>query len=266
MKRRNLLQAGASAAGVAVLGAEAQAAPGARQVIELRRYQFASPQKLQAFEGFAGAAMAPALHRAGIRPPGVFKLMKADNPEATFPGEVSPELFLLLPHLSQASVAEAEAKLAADSEYASALAALGETPGEPAFTRFESSLLLGFDQCPAVETPAKAESRVLQLRIYESATMERGRMKVQMFNEGGEIGIFRRVGLNPVFFGHAFAGTRLPNLTYMLGFDSSEAMKEAWARFQRDPEWLKLRSDPKYRDTVSQITNLVLRPVRGSQI
>ena len=137
---------------------------------------------------------------------------------------------------------------------------------DPAYTRYETSLFVGFDQCPRVETPAKGDARVLQLRIYESHTRERNRKKVAMFDEGGEISIFRRVGMNPVFFGEAVAGPRMPNLTYMLGFEDEAALKKAWDAFRADAEWNKLKSDPQYKDTTSQITNLVLRPVEGSQV
>jgi hypothetical protein len=51
-----------------------------------------------------------------------------------------------------------------------------------------------------------------------------------MFNEGGEIAIFRRTGLAPVFFGEALVGSKIPNLTYMLGFDDMEALEKGWPR------------------------------------
>lgn len=136
----------------------------------------------------------------------------------------------------------------------------------PAYERFESSLLLAFDGCPQVEVPTLAESRVLQLRIYESHNDERALMKIAMFNTGGEIEIFRRVGMDPVFFGQALVGSKLPNLTYMLSFKDEQAMQEGWGKFGKDPGWLTLRNDETYKDTVSNITNLVLRPARGSQI
>jgi len=267
MKRRSFLIGSASAAGAGLFAvpSEAQRAA-AKQVLELRKYTFSSPEKLKAFEAFSTSAMVPALNRAGIRPVGVFKMMKADNPQATFTGDAALELFVLLPYPSPDAIAALDGKLAADSVYASALAGVGETPKDPLFARYESSLMLGFDQCPKVEVPSSAPSRVLQLRIYEAANAERSRMKVRMFNEGGEIRIFREVGMNPVFFGHAFAGTKLPNLTYMLGFESDEALKAAWTKFGQHPDWLKLRNDPMYRDTVSGITNLILRPTGGSQI
>lgn len=267
MKRRKFVAA--SALGVVALGnpSGAQPAPtGERQVLELRKYTFASPEKLHAFEHFAGSALIPALNRAGVKPVGLFKVMKSDNPEAAFPGDMSLELFALLPHSSLASAATLDSRIATDAAHTAAATALGETARDPAFTRYESSLFLGFDHCPRVETPAKGSARVMQLRIYEAANAERGRMKVHMFNEGGEIRIFRETGLNPVFFGHAFAGVKLPNLTYMLGFDNDAAMKAAWAKFTTHPDWIKLRADPLYRDTVSAITNLVLRPIDGSQI
>ena len=37
-------------------------------------------------------------------------------------------------------------------------------------------------------------------------------------------------------------------------------------RSTQDPEWTKLKADPAYADTVSNITNLILRPAAGSQI
>ena len=268
MRRRRFLTTSASAVGVGLLGtaSEAQRAGAGKQVLELRHYTFASASKLDAFESFSQSGLVPALNRAGIRPVGVFKMTRADNPQATFPGDTALELFVLLPHSSLESAATLDAKLAADAAYTSALAALGETPKDPAFARYENSLLLAFDQFPRVEVAAKSATRVLQLRTYEAANAERNRMTVRMFNEGGEIRIFREAGMTPVFFGHAFAGTKLPNLTYMLGFESDEALKAAWDKFGKHPDWLKLRNDPTYADTVSTITNLVLRPTGGSQI
>jgi hypothetical protein len=269
MKRRNFLAATASAAGAGVLGqaAEAQRSGGGKkQIIELRRYNFASDAKREAFERFSETGLIPALNRAGVRPVGVFRMTKTDNPQAILGGEISPELFVLLPHGSLESVLGLEGKLAADTAYGTALAGLGETPKDPAYTRVESSLFLGFDQFPRVEAPVKGDSRLLQLRIYESANAERGRMKVKMFNEGGELRIFRESGMTPVFFGQAFAGSKLPNLTYMLGWENDEVLKAGWAKFGKHPDWLKLKDDPTYKDTVSTITNLVLRPAGGSQI
>jgi hypothetical protein len=259
MKRRSFL---------AEAAASSQTAPvGGKQVIELRTYTFATPEKRQAFERFVASGLIPALNRAGVQPVGAFVAQKADNPEAKFEGETAPEMHLVLPHPTPESAMTLETRLASDTGYTAALAGLPDGPKEAsAYARYESTLMLAFDQSPKVEVPTKAAGRVMQLRVYESHNAERSRMKVRMFNEGGEIRIFREVGMNPVFFGHAFTGSRLPNLTYMLGFESDTAMKAAWGKFGAHPDWQKLRVDPLYKDTVSRITNVVLRPVAGSQI
>jgi hypothetical protein len=88
-----------------------------------------------------------------------------------------------------------------------------------------------------------------------------------MFNRG-EIAIFRRVGLNPVFFGEAIAGLRMPNLTYLLAFEDDKARADAWKTFGGDPEWRKLRAIPEYEDKriVSGIRNVLMTPTSYSQI
>ena len=92
--------------------------------------------------------------------------------------------------------------------------------------------MLALDQSPRVEAPTKSPDRLAQLRTYESHSAERAMKKIQMFNEGGEIAIFRRVGMRPVFFGQTLIGSKLPNLTYMLAFDNEQAMTTAWNGFR----------------------------------
>jgi hypothetical protein len=84
--------------------------------------------------------------------------------------------------------------------------------------------------------------------------------------KGGEIALFRNAGMNPVFFGESIIGSKMPNLTYMLGFNNKKTQESAWEKFLNDPEWEKLSSNPYYEDTVSNITNIVLRPTSSSQI
>ena len=270
MRRREFLAASAAAAlGAAVLARGAGPLPrskAAKQWIELRTYHFASPDKLKAFEEFFAQAAAPALGRAGVEPAGAFKLLAKDNPTLKLAADPN-DLYVLLPHRSLESWLGMQSRLAADEAFVEAGAGILKAPKrDPAYARYESSLLLAFDQCPQVQVPTKAPGRVMQLRIYESHNEERARKKIQMFNEGGEIEIFRRCGINPVFFGESLAGSKLPNLTYMVAFEDEPAQKKAWDTFRADPEWKKLSGDQTYKDTVSNITNLILRPAAGSQV
>jgi len=261
MKRRDLLVAGSAAAALGAVGMSASAKDvpgGGKEYLELRLYTMASAEKRDAYVEFLKKTAVPALNRIGIDRVGVWKMQK----------EGDPSLYVLLPHKTIASFATARQRLLADKAYiAGATEAVYKAPKkDPVYKRIESSLLLSFDAAPKVEVPTKAATRIFQLRIYESHTEERGQRKIHMFNEGGEIALFRKKGLNPVFFGESLAGTKVPNLTYMVGFESDEARKAAWPAFGGSPEWKKMSRDPFYKDTVSGITNLFLLPTEASQI
>jgi len=205
------------------------------------------------------------LNKTGISPVGVFKILKEDNPkEAAADGF---NLYVLFPHDSPESFVTLPYRLASDKTFMEAAAPVWEAPkADPAFTRFQSSILLAFKGFPRVQVPTKAATRILQLRIYESHCMGRALKKIEMFYEGGELDIFHRCGLTPVFFGQALAGAKLPNLTYMLSFPDKAAQDKTWKAFGADPGWLKLKDDPAYKDTVSSVTNLILRPAASSQV
>lgn len=229
-----------------------------KQYLDLRHYEFASAEQQAAFGQFLADAAIPALNRQGISPVGVFQETEKDK----------LGLYVLLPHSSLESVATANTLLLADKTYLEAGGAVLESPkNEPGYQRFESALLLSFDHCPKVEVPTKKATRVFQLRIYESHNTTKAKRKIEMFNEGGgEIAIFRETGLNPVFFGETIAGKLMPNLTYMVGFDDEAAQKAAWSAFRIHPEWKRISKLDYYKDTVSHITNIVLRPAACSQI
>ena len=136
------------------------------------------------------------------------------------------------------------------------------------YKEVESWLTLAFKGMPRVETPVTAPGRIFQLRIYESPSLKTGQKKIEMFNDAGEIKIFREVGLTPVFFGETLFGAKIPNLTYMLAFENVEAQKAAWQKFGKHPDWQRLRAMPEYADSriIRAITNMILKPSDYSQI
>lgn len=267
MKRREFVAA-SCLAGLAPFGHAAlanAAAPSKKEYYELRVFKFASKEKRDAFTQFLAAAAVPALNRLGISPIGVFEVMEGENPKLA--EEDQNNLYCLGTHKSLESAVGVNNKLIADEAFISAGAeVLGATKDDPAYTRFESSLLLAFDGMPKLEVPTKKKSRLFQLRIYESHSVHMGQRKIEMFNKGGEIDVFRDTGLLPVFFGEALIGSKLPNLTYMIAADDMDASKAAWAAFRAHPDWQKLKDDEYYKDTVSNITNIYLRPAACSQI
>jgi len=259
MKRRDFL-ASTCIAGLASLEQTCQAGSSdnlTRQYYELRHYQINSPANQKRVLNFLTTAAIPALNRIGIKQIGVFKMMESD----------SSDIYVLLPHNSLESVLKTSSLIVSDPQYNQDSAKfLNATEDDAPYQRIESSLMIAFDSIPVLEIPTSKPSRIFQLRIYESHTELASKKKIEMFNTGGELTIFRKVGMDPVFFGQSLVGSKLPNITYMLGFDDMAAKKKGWDTFRDDPDWKKLKSNPYFKDTVSNITNIMLLPAECSQI
>lgn len=257
MDRRRMLQNTGLITAAALGGAASSQAADMKQFFELRSYEIESEDQKRAIAEFAGAAAIPALNRIGIEPVGVFE-----------PEEGLGPVYILLPHRSILSFATMGEKLMQDdSLYEKGADFLNAPAASPMYSRIESSLFEAFDGMPKLERPVESEGRIFQLRIYESPSVLTGLKKIEMFNRG-EIEIFRKTGLHPVFFGQAIAGPKMPNLTYMLSFKSMEEQKANWKTFVNHPDWQELKSIPEYADKkiLSNITNIQLKPMACSQI
>jgi hypothetical protein len=270
MKRRNFLAASLSAS--AMLGVNGRASLASTltanenlssqtvkpEYYELRLYHLRRGPKVKLINDFFREAALPAMNRNGMNPVGCFDVMI---------GPDSPTLYVLIPHKSLDSFATAGARLAADAEYQKAGAAFFGLPAtDPAYIRVESSLMVAFDSMPKLEAPQN-KPRIFELRTYESHNRKANRKKIEMFNVG-EIAIFRRAGLQPVFFGETLIGSHLPNLTYMLTYADMATRDKNWGTFIADPEWKKLSTTPGYSDAenVTNISSVFLRPTAYSQI
>ncbi|HEX8350242.1 MAG TPA: NIPSNAP family protein, partial [Hymenobacter sp.] len=105
-----------------------------------------------------------------------------------------------------------------------------------------------------------------ELRSYESSTEKLHVNKVKMFNKGGEIKLFKRLGFNTVFCGRVLAGSHMPNLMYMTTFENKAARDEHWKAFSADPEWKTLSAMPEYKNNVSKNEQKFFYPVEYSDI
>src|SRR5207248_3430826 len=118
-------------------------------------------------------------------------------------GPDNPTMHVLMPHRSIDSFGAALDRVRSDPEYQKAGADFINVPAsDPSYVRVESSLLVAFEGIPKLEVPAAAKEnkpRVFELRTYESHSKKANKKKIEMFNKG-EIAIFRRTGLQPVFF------------------------------------------------------------------
>lgn len=258
--RREFLAATAVAAVSPMPKLDALAQAANRQYIELRRYHLLPGGKQRAFSSFIGDVAIPAMNRAGVLRVGAFTVVYGQN---------APSLLLVLTHPTLESVVTLRDRLASDEEYTRAGSAVLDAPmSDPAFVRVESTLLRAIEAMPTVEPSAGAEkavARIMELRTYESHSDRAALNKLKMFN-AGEVPIFRRTGLTPIFFGETILGEKMPSLNYMLTFADMAARDAAWSAFSKDPEWKTLSGDPQYKENVSAISDIILRPLSSSQL
>ena len=259
MTRRKFVPSMAAAAGAAM---QAQT-PKTPAVYELRivRQRNTPDNQKQRMTDLLKDATLPALQKYGAGPVGFFNSSIA-------PG--GPFTVALISYPSLAAMEDIRARMNADAKYARQIEAFNALPGL-GYERIDSWLLRAFPNTPAIEIPptdAKRPGRLFELRTYESNSSATLKRKIKMFEEGGEIGIFRKVGMQVVFFGETIVGQNMPSLTYLLGYDDMAAREAAWKAFLKDPDWVKLRGQPGLSDAeiVSNISSIFLSPLAFSPI
>ena len=258
MNRRNFIQT-ALAGGAAAAMTPGAGAADERKFLALAWYRTRRDLDVQRLSDLLSNSLIPAYNRAGIKPVGLLQVSV---------GPDSPSFLMMVPYPTMAAIQETLNKLASDAVWAKDLAAFDDK-WDLAYERRESWLLQTFKAFPDLAVPKVEEGKtnLFELRMYESRNHLGHVKKVSMF-EGGEIDIFKRVGVNPVFFGSTVFGMRIPNLVYMIYFPSMEARTDAWAKFGQDPEWKKISNAPGMtgRELVSSISNQLLTPLPASQI
>ena len=268
MERRKFLSSSLAASAFAavtppeLLARPQEAAAGKREFYQLRRYQLvAGPQRKLADDYFRDA-LVPALNRMEFSPVGVFNVTI---------GPETPVTYVLIPSMSVERLVAVDDRLLKDDAYMKAGDAFLNAPAkQPAYQRLESSLLQAYEKMPKITLPPVSSSkspRVFELRTYESPSHQDHWRKIEQMSSG-EGDIFTKAGIPQVFYGDTLVGPRLPNLTYMLCFNSLSERDAKWDAFRNSPEWKALSANPRYafEDIVSNITNIMLAPTAYSQI
>lgn len=245
---------------ITLISGRGTAAP-VREFYQLTLYHYTTVDQEQALDTYLQRALLPALHRMNIRSVGVFKAMANDTAAAK-------KMYVLIPVKSLNTVADITKKLANDKEYQAKGASYLNAPYNAApYTRMETVLLQAFSLAPVMQLPqlkAPKKERVYELRSYESATEKIFQNKVHMFNEGDEIGLFKRLNFNAVFYAEVIAGSKMPNLMYMTSFESMADRDAHWKSFGADAQWKTLSAKPEYKNNVSHIDIMFLRPTEYS--
>jgi hypothetical protein len=252
--------------GVAAISAltlsDARAAEPSQTFLEIKTWRLHNSEEGQAkrVSSYLESGLFPALIRVGAKPVGAF---------GNLIGQDGPYFVTVVQYRSLAAMQEVLTKLVDDAAHEKASQELSAGSGVP-FVRIESSLLKtlnGFSEAAIPEDAAGRPARIFELRTYESQSMTTLARKVAMFN-GGEIAIFERLGMRPVFFGEAIVGPRQPCVTYMLSFDKLDSREKLWQEFGADPAWKKISAPPEMKDAeiVANISNVILRPLPFSPV
>jgi hypothetical protein len=238
------------------LFAQAGSTPPQKEYYSILVYHLKDAAQETRMDTYLKDALIPAAHKSGIVRVGVFKPIdndtSADRRVYVLLTGRSAEQLLKLPQALQAN----NAYLTAGKDYINA------AWDQPVYTRMENIVLEAFQgtqqQLPPFTAPRG--ERIYELRNYESASEKLHQSKVDMFIKGDEIGIFKRLGFNAVFYADVLSGSRMPNFMYMTSFESRNSREGHWKDFGNDAAWKKLLADPQYAHNTSRTEVILLHP------
>jgi NIPSNAP protein len=232
-----------------------------REFYQITVYHFTSDAQEKTLDNYFQNALLPSLHRIGIKQVGVFKSWANDT-------TADKVMYAFTPFKSLEMITNLSEKLKSDAAYAAAAADFVNAPyNSPPYSRIETILLQAFPLAPQMQLPmlhSPKRERVYELRSYESATEQKFENKVDMFNQGDEIGLFKRLNFNAIFYSSVIVGSKMPNLMYMTSFENKAGRDEHWKTFGNDPYWKKLSAMPGYQNNVSHIDITFLYPAEYS--
>lgn len=232
----------------------------ARNYYQLKIYHYKSLAQETRIEQYLQQAYLPALHRKGIKNVGVFKPVIQQDTER--------RIYVFTPFSSLDKLAGIDQELQGDDRYLTDGKDYIDADFKDAlYNRIETIIMQAFPGMPSTAIPnltaAKAD-RVYELRSYESATEKYNINKLRMFNVGDEIGLFKRLNFNAVFYSEVISGSHMPNLMYMTTFNSKEDRDKHWDAFGKDAQWKTLTSNPEYKNNVSHADIIFLHPTEYS--
>jgi len=238
--------------------AKANAAP--KYYYEIKIYHLKTQAQEDQLDSYLQNAYLPALHRLGIANVGVFKPVAADT--------LGKRVYVFIPFKTWKQLENLDVQLMGDHDYLTAgedyiNAVYNNAP----YTRIETIITRAFPKMTAPAVPDLTDNkadRIYELRSYESPTEKYNLNKVGMFNDGDEVALFKRLGFNAVFYSEVLVGSHMPNLMYMVTFNSMADHDRLWKAFGDDPYWKTLSAKPEYQNNVNHIDAIFLHPTAYS--
>ena len=241
----------------------AYSSPPKKDFYQVKIYHVKNNGQVSMMDDYLKNAYLPALHRSGIKNIGVFKPIANDT-------ATDKLIYVFIPFASEDAWVNISGKLNKDAGYMNASKTFMEAASDKApYERMESILMEAFPGQPHLVIPtSKNIERIFELRSYESPTENLHKKKIAMFNTGGEIPLFNRLGFNPVFYGKVISGSHMPNFMYMPIFESIEQRNIQWKKFGEDPVWKDISTRPENENkvSVSHIDSILMHAADYSDI
>ncbi len=235
----------------------------AQNYYQIKVYNLGDKTQETQVEQYLENAYLPALHRAGVKTVGVFKPV-ADNPDA------GKKVFVFIPLKKLEQIETLDKSLLKDKQFLTDGKDYVDASWEkPPFLRVESIILKPFEEMKQMVVPTHStppSERIYELRSYEGPTEKKYRKKVEMFNEGGEVKLFKELEFQPVFFAEVISGSAMPNLMYLTTFSNMKSHDEHWEAFRNHPDWKTLSAKEEYKGTVSHADVMLLHPTDYSDL
>ena len=218
-----------------------------KEFYEIRVYKLKSAEQETITDNYLRDSWMPIMHRMGIKNIGVFKPIANDT-------AVFRQIIVIVPYISLDVWHKTKSNILSDEKFMeSAKSFLDADTAHLPYVRVESTILEAFpDQPKLIPTTLKSlPDAIYELRSYESPTRVLHMTKVDMFNDGGEVALFKRLDFQAVFYADVLSGNKMPNLVYMVVFKDAASRDEHWKAFGASPEWKRISTDPKYRNNIS---------------
>lgn len=229
----------------------------------IKVYHCANLQQVSHVEEWAGNQLKPFLKKHNVPVVGIF--MPVTNDTA-----VDKKLMLWMPLTDLNILGKIEDAFGSIDPFGNdPLIHLDSFQNNAPYSRIESTLASAFRLHTKYSLKKSFESspdNIYEYRSYESATEDLHLRKVEMFNEGGEIDLFKRLDFNAIFYSRAIVGPRMPNLIYMTSFKNMDERNNHWKAFGNDPKWKELSAMPKYANSVSRNETILMKASKYSDL
>ena len=220
-----------------------------REFYLIQIYHCSSNQQITGIDTYLKNIYLPYLHKTGIQKIGVFAPVVNDT-------ATDKKIYVWIPmqNLNVLDKLDQEVEKL-DPMGKNEIVDLENADSSLPYSRIERIVTKSFKlhtQFEKNSSLVKSPNRIYEFRSYESPTENAHLRKVHMFNEGGEIDLFKKLNFNAVFYSKAIVGCRLPNLIYMTSFNDMADRDAHWKLFSTSPEWKAISTMPQYLKAINR--------------